>query len=182
MQEDRVVDRVDRPRRWHKGLWARGILAGLRGPNGLEGRALTASGEGRPLVLVCCQARWHKPLIRVLESSLHAEVYAAERSSETLRTARALSYKSQPIALVIHELGHPRVLSLLRSSLPDVPLITIGNRGTLEERLRAAANGADAFLAQPVRTSEIARVAHEILHVSADARGLPGVPIPSEWM
>ena len=184
MQEDKLADRVEaRARRWRRGLWGRGVLQGLRRPKPLDGRASAAPAEARPLVLVCCQARWHAPLARALVTSLNAEVHAAERSSETLRTARALGYRSQPVALVIHELGHPRVLSLLRASLPDVPLITIGSRGTLEERLRAAASGADAFLAQPVRISEIARVAHQILHVSADARGLPGVPIPSShWM
>ena len=134
----------------------------------------TSQAPGSPalppgVILACCRSWWAQPLAREAMRALHASLYASERPTDVAHKARVLSSLDQRISLIIHEVCLGWTTRELRSAFPEVPVLAIGSRDDLRERLRAAASGSSAFLPPPVGPREILRAAAAILAAPTDA-------------
>jgi two-component system chemotaxis response regulator CheY len=77
---------------------------------------------------------------------------------------------SEPVDLVLADINMPvmdglKLVSLLRgnASYKDMPVIIITTEGAKEDRERALAIGANAYLAKPIQTQELIKMVNEIL-------------------
>ena len=136
-------------------------------------------GQDGRVVLASCRSSWQAPLTREAAASLEAEVYPFDESAELERITRDLATRDKCAVLAIVDLSHrgPAALSSLNELLPGVPVLAIGDRNDLDERLSAAAVGAAAFLASPLSIREIVRVGRRLLQqgplVSVRRTGIP---------